>query len=477
MTRFRSLPPNPFSLIGFALLAGTLARAPSARGQVHPPENVVLLKHLDRNEDYSGNWGYTSPTGVELAISGTASGTTFIDATDPINAHEVAFIPGPQSIWREMATYGTYCYIVTEAGGAGLQIVSLADPLNPVLVTTLNPPDIPFTRAHEIKIDQQTGILYAAGTNNASGYTGLVMLNLNPNPLLPSLRGTWPASGFSNDNYIHDLSIQNGVAYCAAIYVGTVFVLDVSQPGTPPVLGQWTYPDGFTHNTWPTADGNYLVTTDENLGGHLRMWDIRNLNQVAQTDEWISPTGALVHNAYIRGNYCFMAHYRDGLRVVSVVDPTNIVPVGWYDTHPEDGGGTRGAWGCYCFATDPNIAYISDRDSGTWILRFVPPAQSVEEPASSASIRPALIESFPNPFHPATTIRFQLPAAGLVNLRVVDAGGRTVRALLAGPLDAGSRSVVWDGRDDARRPVASGVYFIRLDAPGVSTTGRVVRTR
>ncbi len=114
--------------------------ASTAGAQVHPPENVQLLAHVDRGEGYSGNWGYTAPNGVELAISGTVSGTTFIDATVPTAAHEVAFIPGPGSIWREMAIWSHYCYIVTEAAGAGLQIVDLANPLAPTLVATLNPP-------------------------------------------------------------------------------------------------------------------------------------------------------------------------------------------------------------------------------------------------------------------------------------------------------------------------------------------------
>ncbi len=109
----------------------TLIFAASSLAQVHPPENVILLKNLDRGGTYSGNWGYTSPGGVELAISGTTTGTAFINATDPANAAEIAFIPGPNSTWREMATYGQYCYIVTEANGAALQIVSLANPLAP----------------------------------------------------------------------------------------------------------------------------------------------------------------------------------------------------------------------------------------------------------------------------------------------------------------------------------------------------------
>jgi choice-of-anchor B domain-containing protein len=454
-----------------ASIAGT------ASAQVHPPENVQLLAHVDRGEGYSGNWGYTAPNGVELAISGTVSGTTFIDATVPTAAHEVAFIPGPGSIWREMAIWSHYCYIVTEAAGAGLQIVDLANPLAPTLVATLNPPALPYTTAHEIKIDQQTGRCYVAGTRNGTTQTGLIILDLNVNPVSPVQIGAWPQVYNGTEDYTHDLSILNGKAYIASIYQGIVYVLDVTQLPIPPIVGQWTYPTAFTHNTWPTADGSYLVTTDENTGGHLRMWDIRNLSLPVQTDEFISPTGALVHNAYIRGRYCFMSHYKDGLRVVDVADPSNIVPVGWYDTHPQDGGSTIGAWGCYCFATDPYIAYISDRDTGTYILRFNPPGAAVADPAGASPVAPALLGNFPNPFRPSTAIRFELAGAGQVSLRVYDTSGRVVRVLVDRPLAAGAQSALWDGRDDARRPAASGVYYYCLETPGFSGAGSMVLAR
>jgi choice-of-anchor B domain-containing protein len=458
--------------IGLAL---TVLIPAASAAQVHPPENVVLLSHVDRGEGYSGNWGYTAPNGTELAISGTVSGTTFIDVTSPSAAVEVAFVPGPTSTWREMATYGEYCYIVTEEQGAALQVVSLANPLQPTLVATLNPPEFFYRTAHEIKIDQQTGYCYVAGTNPGTGQParGLVILDLNANPTNPPMRGNWTV------NYVHDLSILDGKAYIASIYDGIVYVLDVTQPGTPPILGSWTYPTAFTHNTWPTADGDFLVTTDESNNtppGHFRMWDIRNLNQVLMTGEFVSPTGAVVHNAYIRGRYSFMAHYRDGLRVLDVADPTNVVPVGWYDTHPEDGGGFRGAWGCYCFATDPTIAYISDRDTGTYILRFVPPNVGLAEPEPAPAM-PALLGSFPNPFQFTTAIRFHLQQAVPVLVRVYDTNGRSVRTLGEKWFPAGDQFVSWDGRDDDLLHVASGVYYYRVEAPDFQAGGRVVLAR
>jgi hypothetical protein len=73
-----------------------------------------------------------------------------------------------------------------------------------------------------------------------------------------------------------------------------------------------------------------------------------------------------------------------------------------------------------------------------------------------------LEQNHPNPFNPATTIEWNVASAGRIALRVYGVDGRLVRTLVDGAVPAGRGGVVWDGRDDAGRAVASGVYFYRL---------------
>ena len=75
-----------------------------------------------------------------------------------------------------------------------------------------------------------------------------------------------------------------------------------------------------------------------------------------------------------------------------------------------------------------------------------------------------LLPCVPNPFNPATTIRYSLPAAGQVSLVVYDLAGRKVSDLVVGPMPAGVHEVVWKGVDAKGQPVASGVYFYILEA-------------
>jgi flagellar hook assembly protein FlgD len=68
----------------------------------------------------------------------------------------------------------------------------------------------------------------------------------------------------------------------------------------------------------------------------------------------------------------------------------------------------------------------------------------------------------PNPFNPSTEIRFELDEPCPVELNIYDARGFLVRRVAAGNFAAGPHGVVWDGTDRAGRPVASGVYQVRL---------------
>ena len=84
-----------------------------------------------------------------------------------------------------------------------------------------------------------------------------------------------------------------------------------------------------------------------------------------------------------------------------------------------------------------------------------------------------LAQNFPNPFNPQTEIRFELPHAGNTRLRVYDLRGRLVKDLVSGHMDAGRHSVVWKGRDNGGRQVASGVYYYKIDSGKFSETKRM----
>ena len=94
--------------------------------------------------------------------------------------------------------------------------------------------------------------------------------------------------------------------------------------------------------------------------------------------------------------------------------------------------------------------------------------------ALSSGREATLLGASPNPFNPATRIRFAMPERSLATMRVFSADGRLVATLLNEEVAAGPREVEWNGTDAAGRAVRSGVYFCRLEAAGRTVTSKLV---
>ena len=73
-----------------------------------------------------------------------------------------------------------------------------------------------------------------------------------------------------------------------------------------------------------------------------------------------------------------------------------------------------------------------------------------------------LLQNYPNPFNLSTKIEFALAKSGFVSLNIYDILGRKVRTLVSEGLSSGYKSVLWDGKNDGRKDVASGIYFYQL---------------
>jgi hypothetical protein len=85
----------------------------------------------------------------------------------------------------------------------------------------------------------------------------------------------------------------------------------------------------------------------------------------------------------------------------------------------------------------------------------------------------SLSQATPNPFNASTQITFQLGQADAVHLVVYNLAGQPIRTLVDGYRSAGIYQVTWDGRGDAGRSVASGLYLYRLQAGSFAQVKRV----
>ena len=91
----------------------------------------------------------------------------------------------------------------------------------------------------------------------------------------------------------------------------------------------------------------------------------------------------------------------------------------------------------------------------------------------------ALLANYPNPFNPETWIPYRLAAAANVTLTIYDINGQVVRRLKLGYQPAGiyqsrSRAAYWDGKNECREPIASGLYFYTLTAGNFTATRKML---
>ncbi len=90
----------------------------------------------------------------------------------------------------------------------------------------------------------------------------------------------------------------------------------------------------------------------------------------------------------------------------------------------------------------------------------------IQHPGTSQPTRFELSQNYPNPFNPFTTIRYALPQSSQVKLAIFDINGSLVAMLVNEKQTAGWHQLIWDGRNEQGRTVASGIYLLKIEIDG-----------
>jgi hypothetical protein len=85
-----------------------------------------------------------------------------------------------------------------------------------------------------------------------------------------------------------------------------------------------------------------------------------------------------------------------------------------------------------------------------------------------------LHQNYPNPFNPNTSMNFDLPKDGLVNITIYDMMGRVVKTLVNGSQTAGFKSIRWNATNDRNEPVSAGLYIYTIQAGDFRQTRKMV---
>ena len=379
------------SLIALFASVFTFAQTPCDNGMAgaYPCNGYDLQSHIslaDMNaSDGNDSWGWTdSLDGKEYAIMGLDNGTAFIDISDPVNPIYLGKLPTQtsSSIWRDIKVYNNYAFIVSEAGGHGMQVFDLTrlrDVVSPPVTFWIDAHYDGFGSSHNIAINEETGFAYSNGDNTFSG--GAHFINIQ-DPLNPVAEGGYSGSFYSHDSQIVIYSGPDADYTGKEIYIGSneneVVIVDVTDKGNPQLISTVSYSnDGYTHQGWFTEDQTYFIVGDEldeqNNGFNTRtlVFNLTDLDNPVFDFEHYGETPAIDHNGYTYEGKYYMANYKAGLRVLDISNLANntMSEVGFFDSYPSgDDANFDGAWSVYPFFESGNIV-ISDISGGFFLVK------------------------------------------------------------------------------------------------------------
>jgi hypothetical protein len=107
------------------------------------------------------------------------------------------------------------------------------------------------------------------------------------------------------------------------------------------------------------------------------------------------------------------------------------------------------------------------------VVAWTPPVATAAGPLGPVTTALS-VAAFPNPAGSRSRIVYSLPRTAPVRVSVFDVSGREVKTLSQGVVEAGKRSLTWNGHDAWGKPVPPGTYFVRVDAAGESASSKLV---
>ena len=364
----------------------------SGMAGIYPCDNVDLMSTISLSElggvqNMNDIWGWTdSDSGREFALIGMRNGTSFVEVTDPVNPLVIGSLATAttNSLWRDVKVFNDYAFVVSEAGGHGMQVFDLAELLidydeYPVVFEQSAYYDL-FGRAHNIAINEASGYAYGIGTSTFSG--GLHFVDIS-DPLNPQVAG-----GFGADGYTHDAQIVNytgpdgdyferEIAFCCN--EDAVTIVDVTDKTDPVQISTLGYDfSAYTHQGWLTEDENFFIFNDEidETSGFTPttktlIMDVRDLDNPVLHYEYLSSSTAIDHNLYTKGSLCYQSNYRSGLRILDIgnVFEQEISTLGFFDSQPmDDFQDYSGTWSNYAYFPSGTVI-MSDMYTDFFILR------------------------------------------------------------------------------------------------------------
>jgi hypothetical protein len=263
----------------------------------------------------------------------------------------------------------------------------------------------------------------------------------------------------------------------------------------------WTYSSPrivTSEGTYGQAIGVNDVIFCNNSRTNVNTYSILTWGQILNDPD--HPNVAVLYHKELSGYPSCQSFAKDSLILYSVISADSFARVSQreltgnqataqYFSHPQYPGRLLSRLGLYYAILDPLTLAVLDSTQavpgtdGFWaythadgIPRFVVMSGShlsmylldsptdVDEHEHPMPVSFSLSPNYPNPFNPSTVIEYSVPTRSHVSLMVFNILGQKVTTLVETDLSAGTYKAIWDGTDSHGKPVASGIYFYRLES-------------
>jgi hypothetical protein len=455
---------SPFTATGGIIIANTGAITPVASTTIGAASMLTIKSGasiVTNSPTYTTGAklkydGASTQTTTAIELPGTMAGSVVINNTAGVNLGgsttlngTLTFTAGNLTLGASTLTLGGSvsgaaegaCVVTNSTGIVSKSIAnggSFTFPIGPT-ATNYNPVSI---------------------TNNSGGAVVYTALIKSISPAAPT-----PANGL---NYMWTLTGSAGSATLS--FTWSNGDAGSGLAATPTSGTAWMYSANWTEVGGSTAGGTPNVTSGVTTSNPAANWTIGLTGAL--------PVELTSFNAIAHGNRVElvwktateMNNY--GFEIERAIDTGNLTMDSWSKIGFVEGNGTTNSPKSYSFVDNLASGKISyrlkqiDRDG-----KFEY-SKTVEVTATGTPKAFGLEQNYPNPFNPSTVISYQLPMNSHVSMKVFDAIGREVAALVNETKDAGRYEVIFSAPQ-----LASGIYLCRLTADGYSRTIKISLVR
>jgi hypothetical protein len=409
------------------------------------------------------------PTGhIFISDRNPAPGLSAVNISNPASPTTAAFLAAlPAPSGNAFSSFYTAGKVYVAYGSAGLRILDVSSPAQPVLLSTLPLPGesrgivVKGTTAYVAAMDSGVHVVDVTTPASPSKLTTIATsrargITLNGNQVYVATRDsglvildvTTPASPVWLSS-VRGLDVENVAANGNVVgtsFYSSIRFYDVTDPANPVAKG--STPNFRVGNEGFAIAGSYAYVPD---GDSMKIFNISDLMAPTLTSK--IKTGGYGFAAAKVGDYCYVASDATGVRAINVSNPVVPVEDGYYDGVPQSRG----------LSASGEYVYVAEKLDGLSVYRNNL-LTSVEDYGAGVPRVFALAQNYPNPFNPSTTIGVELARSGFVTLEVFNVLGQRVATLLNREMAAGTYDVKFNAAS-----LPSGMYAYRLQSQGFSS--------